>query len=388
MDKLGLKFKETEPYIIEMRRWFHAHPELSLQEKETSARIREELEKMGISVERLEPNYGLIGTIEGKAKGKTIMVRADIDALPVKEETGLEFASKNEGCMHACGHDAHIAMLLGVAKVLSEMKDELNGTVKLLFQVAEETGHGVQEVLEYIERTGGVDQIIGQHIWSTLPEGEVLLIPDAVFAGAEPFEFKIHGQGGHGARPDLAKDPIKALCDLVLQVSSIPTNYYDVLDHSVVSVGKISAGTMGNILPSEAYATGSIRYYKPGGGEIIKELVRRKCEGVGIIHDVEVECVLDGGIPPVINNHEMIERARTLVKDVDGLICSPQSEPISASDNYGVLIERYPGFYAILGAGSKDHYNYPQHHCKFDLVESSFRKGAEFMARYVTDFLK
>ena len=388
MGRVTKTYQEVEAYIIEMRRWFHAHPELSLEEKETSAKIKEELTKMGISFEELKPNYGIIATIEGVEKGKTIVVRADMDALPVKEETGLDFASENEGVMHACGHDAHVAMLLGTAKVLQELRNELHGTVKLLFQAAEEVGKGVEEALRYLDSIGGVDQVIGLHIWSTMPEGEILLIPGAVFAGGSGFECRIHGQGGHGARPDLVKDPIKAACDLVLQLASIPTNYYDVLDHSVVSVGTIQSGTAGNVFPSEAVIKGTTRYYKQGGAEKIEQVMADMCEGVGKIHGVDVELNCYSGVIPVLNNAGMIERAKVLVDDVEGLVVSPQTEPICAGDNFGYILEKYNGFYGVLGAGKKDEYNYPQHHCQFDIQETALRKGSEFMTRYVLDYLK
>lgn len=385
---IGKFFKEQEDYIIEMRRWFHRHPELSFEEEVTSNKIKEELDKMGVEYKLLEPNHGLVAIINGDKTNKTIAVRADIDALPVTEETGLEFTSENPGKMHACGHDAHIAMLLGAVRALNEVKDELNGRVVCVFQVAEEVGGGYKEVLEYFESIGGVDEVIGLHIWSTLPEGEILLIPGPVFAGAGGFKIDVIGQGGHGARPDLVKDPIKAACDLVLQLSAIPSNYYDVLDHSVVNVGLIQSGTMGNIFPSEAKLAGGFRYYKPGGAEVLRGHIRRMAEGVGKIHDVEFKFDFNDGVPTILNDPGMIERARVLVNDVDGLEVSPQTDPISASDNYGYLLEKYKGFYGILGAGSSSDYNYPQHHCQFDLIEDSFRKGSEFMTRYVIDFLK
>ncbi len=381
-------YDEQEAYIIEMRRWFHRHPEVSLQEKNTSAKIREELENMGIPYVELKPNYGIVATIQGGGQGKTIALRADIDALPVKEETGLVFQSENEGVMHACGHDAHIAMLLGAAKVLNEMKEELNGTVRCVFQVAEETGFGYQEVLDYFDSTGGVDAVAGLHIWSDVPEGEILLLPGSIFAGGVGYTVHIHGQGGHGGRPDLVKDPIKAACEMVLKFASIPSNFYDVLDHSVVNVGKIEAGTLGNIFPSEALIKGGFRWYKQGGDKIILEKMHQIAAGVGTIYGVEAEITLDGGVIPVSNNGEMIAQAKALVPEVEGLKLSAQTDPICAGDNFGYILDKYPGFYGVLGAGKPGEKVYPQHHCKFDLDERSFRKGSEFMARYAIAFLK
>lgn len=381
-------YDEQEAYIIEMRRFFHRHPEVSLKERNTSLKIQEELGRWGIPYEELKPNYGVVATIRGGKEGKTLALRADMDALPVKEETGLPFASENEGTMHACGHDAHVAMLLGAARVLNEVKDELAGTVKCVFQVAEETGQGYQEVLEYFKSIGGVDGVAGLHIWSAIPEGEILLIPGSVFAGGMGYHVEIRGEGGHGGRPDLVKDPIKAACELVLKYASIPSNFYDVLDHSVVNVGMIRGGTLGNIFPSEASISGGLRWYKKGGNKVILEKMEQLARGVGTMYGVECELHVDGGVPPVDNNGEMIARARTLVPLVEGLKVSAQTDPICAGDNFGYILEQYPGFYGILGAGKPGETIYPQHHCKFDVDEASFRKGSEFMARYAIDFLK
>lgn len=380
--------QEQEPYIIEMRRWFHRHPEVSFQEEKTSAKIQEELKNMGISYELLPPNHGVIATIKGElGEGKTLVLRADMDALPVCEDTGLEFASENEGVMHACGHDAHVAMLLGAAKVLNEQKGNFYGTVKLLFQVAEEIGGGYEEVMDYLDANGGADGFAGLHIWSAIPEGEILLLPQAIFAGGGGFTVTIHGQGGHGARPDLVKDPIKAACDLVLKLASIPSNFYDVLDHSVVTTCMVEAGTLGNIFPSEARITGTMRWFKMGGSKYIIEKIEQIAAGVGQIYGVDCEVSCKRGIEPIINNPEMIETAKKLVEYVDGLAVSEQTDPISASDNYGHFLAKYSGFYGVLGGGKRGEEIYPQHHRKFDIDEKSLRKGAEFMTRYALEFL-
>jgi len=381
-------FDNHEQEVIENRRWFHRHPEVPFEEKETSERICQKLEEMGIPYEKLLPNYGIVATIEGGKKGKTIALRADIDALPVSEETGLPFASENPGKMHACGHDAHAAMLLGAAYALNEVKQDLCGTVKCVFQVAEEIGGGYQEVLDYFENIGGIDGIIGLHIWSAIPEGQILLHPGAVFAGALGYTAKINGKGGHGARPDQTHDPIKAACELALKFASIPSNFYDVLDHSVVNVGIIQAGTLGNIIPPEAMLQGGMRWYKDGGGDKILEVMERMAEGVGIAHHVTCTVSTTGGVPPVVNNIPMIEKAKALLGDMDGLRIADQTDPICAGDNYGYMLQAYPGFYGILGGGKPDEEIYPQHHPKFDLDEKAFRKGAEFMTRYAINFLK
>ncbi|MFI3231655.1 MAG: M20 family metallopeptidase, partial [bacterium] len=375
---------ELENYIINHRRWFHMYPELSFEEEKTAEKIKEELTKLNIEYQELEGTYSLIGTISGNTNNskKVIGIRADFDALPIQEETNLEFTSKNDGVMHSCGHDAHTAMLLGTAKFLSENKDKIDGTIKLIFQAAEERSQGIQQVLDYFEETQAPDEVIGIHIWSGIEAGEVLLIPEAVFSGNGIIDYKIIGQGGHGARPDLVKDPIKASCDMVLHLSQIPSNYHDVLDNAVVSICCIEGGNTINVFPTDASIKGTYRYLKPMAGKSLREAVQRVARGIESLHDVKVISNSEDGIPPVYNNPEMIKKAIEITSDINGLEVSKQKEPISASDNYGKLLEKYNGIYAILGGKKLGETFYPHHHPKFDIDEGVLIKGAEFMTKY------
>ncbi len=385
---LAERFKQSEGYIIQMRRLFHSQPELSLHEEHTQSLIREQLSQMGIPCQELAPSFGLAGMICGSRPGRTIALRADIDALPVTEETGLPFQSQNPGVMHACGHDAHIAMLLGAARVLNQVKEELAGRVVLLFQAAEETGHGTQEALEYFDSIGGIDQIIGLHIWSEFEEGEILLLPGSVMAGGHGIAFHIKGMGGHGSRPDLVRDPIKAACDLVLKLSSIPSSYYNVLDHCAVSIGQFESGTAGNIIPGEARLKGTARYFKKDGAEAVNAIIRRFCQGTAACHGVEIEFSPTGSLAPVYNSPKAIELARSLVPSVEGLRLRAQQDPLSGSDNMGVLLDKYPGFYGILGGRNQAAgCSYPQHSSRFNIDEKALPKGAQFMAAYAVRYL-
>lgn len=380
-------FSALEAQIIAWRRWFHRFPELSLNEHQTSAKIRQELEQMGLLVTPLSPGTGLCAVLNGSAPGPTIALRADMDALPIKEQTSLSFSSENEGLMHACGHDGHIAMLLGAAQALTKQKDALSGRVVFLFQAAEEISQGHQEAIAFLDSIGGVDALLGLHLWSTLPEGEILLIPGAVFAGGGNFEITLKGQGGHGARPDLVRDPIKAACELVLKLAAIPANYYDVLDPAVCTTCQIQAGTASNIFPEQAVIKGTYRWFKPEGGERIEALLRRFTQAVALSHQVEAAIELGLALPPVMNDPALVKRARELVPKVPGLTLSPQTEPISASDNMACLLARWPGFYGILGAGGPEGSAFPHHHAQFDLKEEALIKGARLMTAFVTDFL-
>ncbi len=383
-------YAQIEDYIINLRRWFHMYPELSFEEKNTAKKIKEELSKLNISFEELNGTYSLIATISGKTNNsnKVIGIRADFDALPIHEETNLEFKSKNDGVMHSCGHDAHTAMLLGTAKLLAQNTDKIDGVVKLIFQAAEERSQGIQQVLDYFEENQAPDEVIGIHIWSAIDAGEVLLIPEAVFSGNGIIDYKIIGQGGHGARPDLVKDPIKAACDMVLHLSQIPSNYHDVLDNAVVSICSIQAGNTINVFPTEATIRGTYRYLKPLSDKSLRSAVQKVASGIECLHDVKLIANTEDGIPPVYNNPEMIEKAIEITKSISGLEVSSQKEPISASDNYGKLLEKYKGIYAILGGKKLNEKFYPHHHPKFDIEEGVLIKGSDFMSSYVLDFLK
>ena len=291
---------QNEDYIIEMRREFHMHPELSYQEERTSRRICEELEKMNIQYE-VVGRRNVIGIINKNKAGKKIAIRADIDALPVCEEVDLPFKSQTPGVMHACGHDGHTAMLLGIAKSLNELKDELNGSVYLCFQVAEEVGGGAaEECVEYLQAHGGVDQAIGTHLMAQMPVGLIGIPDGAMMAGNTGFKIKVHGVGGHGSRPDLAVDPIRPACDILLKVQAIPVNRHDPFSTVVVSPCMINAGTKNNIIPNDAEIEGNLRFFKAGEDIEVIDLMRKIAENVAAAYGctAEVERVVMAPSPP------------------------------------------------------------------------------------------
>jgi amidohydrolase len=365
------------------------HPELSLKEVWTSAKIKEELAGMGIPSEIIPGTHSLVGVVEGVAPGKTVALRADIDALPMQEENDVSYKSRVDGAMHACGHDAHIAMLLGAASVLNELRTSFKGKVMLCFQSAEEIGFGASEVIDYLESKGGVDQVIALHIWASIKEGTIMLLDGPTMAGVAGFEINVKGQGGHASRPDLANEPIKPACDLVLKITSIPSNFYDVLDHSVVHVGMIQGGTQGNIFPNQAFLRGGYRFFKPEGKERIMTHIKSIAAGVAQAYNVDLQVdYLGGSCPPVINHHEPIARARNLVSQVECLKVDDTLQPICASDNYAYFLLKYPGFYGFLGAMNEEKgIIWTQHNTRFDIDEAALRKGYEFMCRYALNFL-
>lgn len=375
-----------EPYIIAIRREFHMYPEPSSEEERTSARIQEELSLMDVPYEVLSDRT-VIGTITGCSDGKTLAIRADIDALSIKEENDLPYKSKIDGVMHACGHDAHAAMLLGTAKILMKIKEKLKGTVKVIFHVAEETGGGYQEILNYFEKTGGTDCLIATHVWSGLESGTISIEAGAKMAGAMPFLIEVTGRGGHGSRPDQSISPILPLCDIVMKLPYIPQYLHNALETSVVSVGTINAGTARNTIPDKAQAEGGIRYFSPEAKVAIPALLKQICENTASAYGAEATVTIGNGIVPVVNDKECVRLARETVQEMDVLELMPY-EQICASDCYGMLLQKYPGCYCFLGIkNEKKGIVQEQHSSLYDIDEDVMKLNCELMCRYALKYL-
>ena len=270
--------QEVEPYVIAMRREFHANPEISFHEVRTTARIREELDKLGIPHETVGSG-NVVGLLDTGRPGKTLSIRADIDALPMEEaDKTTPYCSKVDGVMHSCGHDGHAAMLLGTAKVLAQIQEELTGKIYFCFQVAEEVGGGAGEIVQYLKEQGGVDCSIGTHLDGGSDAGVIHLPDGPLMAGAELFEIEVKGVGGHGSRPDKAVDPIKPACDILLRIASIPAQYHNPFDTCVISPCQIHGGSANNIVPQSVKIGGNIRFFKYGDNDKLLERIRMVAE--------------------------------------------------------------------------------------------------------------
>ena len=376
-----------EQYVIDMRREFHENPELSHHEERTVRRIREELDKLGIPNITVGHN-NVIGTLEGGKPGKKIAIRADIDALPVAEANEVPYKSKVEGVMHACGHDGHAAMLLGTAHVLSEIRDQLCGTVYLCFQVAEEIGAGADEIVAYLGSIGGVDQAIGTHLAGGDPAGVINLPDGPMMAGALGFEITVKGVGGHGSRPDRAVDPVKPACDIVLKIAMIPAQYHNPFDTCVVSPCQITAGNKNNIIPETAEMRGTIRYFKEEALDRTLELVEQISRDIAASYDATATLTYSRGKTiPVDNDAASIAAAREVVENIDGLTAI-QAPKLMGSDNFADFVHAFPGFYCFMGAGfDGPDGSLPNHHPRFTLDEKAFRLGVEFLTGCAVKFL-
>jgi amidohydrolase len=363
-------------------------PELSFKETETSKKVQAELTRLGIPYEISGDGLSLIGIIEGAKPGRRLALRADMDALPMQEEIDKPYKSKTDGVAHTCGHDAHMAMLLGAASVLESRKETLAGTVYLLFQSAEEFGGGAPDLAKQLAEKGGVDRVVSLHIWASIPVGELMLLPGAAMSGLLAFRFTFKGQGGHGSRPDLVKDPLKPSCDLALKLSAIPANFVDAMDNTVVHVCEVGGGTAVNIFPETAKVGGGARFFKLASGEKIREAVLRMAQGVADAYGVELETWITPVLPPIVNDAVATEDARRVLAQMQGLSLHAAELPLAASDNISILLQAFSGVYGILGAANAEKgIDFQQHSPQFDIDEDALALGTEFMVRCAEDFL-
>lgn len=387
MDIKSLAEKYND-YIIERRRFYHSIPELSFEETKTTKEIKENLEAMGIEVETFPDYYGLVGTIRGAQPGKTVMLRADIDALPVEEHTSLDYASTN-GNMHACGHDAHISMLLGASKILSDMKNELKGTVKLLFQSAEESCYGAKY---YVENgvLDGVDAIFGMHIWGTLDAPYFNLEAGNRMASVDNFKITVDGVSSHGSAPHLGKDAVIAASSIIMNIQTIVSRMNDPLNPLVVSIGTIKGGQRFNIIANHVEMEGTIRTHSRKVRTEIEGFLRNIIESTAKALGCNARLDYSYYDDPVINEHEDINSiVRNAAVKLYGEECLKEMPKLMGSEDFSCLTEKVPGFYGFIGTRNEEKgYIYTNHNDKFTVDESVLHRGAALYAQFAHDFLE
>ncbi|MEY8337592.1 amidohydrolase [Lachnospiraceae bacterium 62-35] len=381
--------KEQEQYVIGCRRWLHAHPELSLQETETTKYIKEQLENMGISVQTYDDITGCIGTIEGGKPGKTVMLRADIDALPIQENPGKSYCSVNPGVMHACGHDCHAAMLLGAAKILNEHRGELKGTVKLLFQMAEEVGRYSEE---YITRGAlkGVDAIFGMHVWAGMERNTASFEPGERMACSDRFNIRIQGKAAHGSAPHMGRDAVLAAAACVMALQTLSSRINDPQNSLVVTVGMMNGGTKENILADSVELVGTVRAFnrefRSSMPERIEKVVKPVAEGYGC----SAECSYYFGPSPLINDwDELTELAQEAAKKELGEDCLKHLPKMTGAEDFSSYLEHVPGVYGYIGFHNKEEgVECTHHHPSFDVDESVLCHGTGIYAQFAVDYLE
>lgn len=387
MKNLIDEINKNKDYVINLRRYFHENPELSWKEVNTSKRIQKEMDEMGIPYEIIK-EIGVIGHIKGKGEGKKLGIRSDIDALPVKEETGLPFASKNEGVMHACGHDAHISILLGTAKILNDLKDEFNGEILIIFQPAEEyIQDSGAKYLSQVPEIKSLDRIIGLHIWGDIDSGSASLKEGPIMASADTFDIYIKGISGHGASPHKSIDPIIAGSMVVNALQTIVSRENDPLEPQVISVTAFNSGNSKNVIPETAHLEGTTRSFNNDLRSKYKREMQRVLEGVAITTRAEIELDYHDGTPATVNEKESTEMGKEVAKEVfkNGFIEDyPQ---LMGGEDFAKYLLNIPGCFLLLGGASKKG-KIAQHNEKFDIDEDALLLGIEYFIKYALKYLK
>ena len=368
------KINQITSEIIQWRRDFHKHPELGLEEFRTSKIIAKQLESFGLVVESGVGKTGIIGTLHGKNDGKTIALRADMDALPIQEKSNVPYKSVNNGIMHACGHDGHIAMLLGVAKILSQKKQNLSGNVKFIFQPAEE-GFGGARLMIDDDALQRVDEIYGAHLWNVLPVGQISAQPGPIMAQAGKFGISILGKGGHGASPHESDDVIVALSHLILQMQTIVSRNTNPQESTVISVGKIHAGSNFNIIADQAYLEGTHRSFTLENFQMIKNRIMEIIAGIEKSFSVSINFEWTDGYPPTVNYAKQTQKINVIASkyaNIENKIVSMGGE------DFAYYLQQIPGCFFLIGsAPNSDDLTATPHHCShFDFDEKAMLIGA------------
>ena len=377
---------ELEAQAIAWRRHLHAHPELSFEEHETSAFLFELLGGLdGLELER-PTETSLVAIMRTGRPGKTLALRADIDALPIQEETGLEFASENPGVMHACGHDGHTAMLLATLNALHERRDELTGEIRFIFQHAEELGPGGAGQLVEAGVMDGVDMVIGAHLFSLDELGKVGVLCGPHTAASDVFTFEIRGKGGHGASPHESIDPVTAAAQVVSGLQHVVSRGVDPIERAVVSVTQIHAGTADNIIPESVDLRGTVRTFSPEVRAAVRSSMERFAKGIAEAHGCTSTFEYEEGYDCVVNDEAAAALVEAAVREELGDDAFFVPPPIMGGEDFSAYLQAAPGAFFIVGAGGEDYY--PHHHPRFDWDESAMRSGIAVFTRLALDYLK
>lgn len=378
--------------LVELRRDFHAHPELGFREVRSAQKIADYLSALGLAVRDGIAETGVTALLEGGKKGRTLLLRADMDALPIEEETGLSFASQNKGVMHACGHDAHMASLLVAAKILCDKKEDLAGSVRFVFQPNEEVAGAARMIEEgALLTTPSVDGAMALHVWSGIPSGKMGLSSGPVMAAMDEFRLVLNGRGGHTGAPHKALDPILGAVNFVGALQMIQTREIDVLSPTSIVVGAIHAGGQAsNVIPEMAELTGTVRYLYAGGAHTAEHpLIRfeRVLKGTCVAHGLTYALNWIPSNSCLVNDDKManlLENVGVGILGADGVI----PYRCMAGEDFSEFACKVPSVFAFVGTGNVlKGTNYPQHHSKFDIDEDALPLIVELFVRFTRRFL-
>ena len=373
------------PETVELRRRIHRHPELSGCERRTQALVMDRLRALGLAPEAVA-DTGVVCDVAGTGEGPVVALRADMDALPLDEQTNVEWISQEPGCMHACGHDMHTAALLGAASLLARHRDAFRGRVRLLFQPDEEMNGGAQRMID-AGCLAGVSAVFGAHVAPELRCGSVAFCPGKAYAASNPFDIVVRGSGAHGAEPHLGVDALEAACAVVEQLQTIVSREVSPLEPAVITVGSLHAGTAGNILAEEARLSGILRCYGPGMRARLTERIRQVAAQTAAARRATAETTIHWSYGGVINDPEATRFAQAEARRLLGAASVEDYPPTLTTEDFGAFLERTPGTFWHLGVGREGAENAPLHSPRFDPDERALAAGMAMHAALAVGWL-
>lgn len=382
--------KEISDWIIELRRELHRHPELMYEEVKTSALVRRELDNLGIPYKSPIAKTGVLASI-GNGNGPCVALRADMDALPIHEETDVEFKSEIDGKMHACGHDCHTAMLLGAAKILKSKESEINGTVKLFFQPAEEGGAGGKLMRdEGALENPKVERIFGLHVWPQMPTGQIGSKKGTFLAATSFLDLTIKGVGGHAAVPHLTRDPVLTSAQIITNLQSVISRELDPLDSGVVSISAIHGGMAANVIPSEVKILGTLRSLTMDGLKGLQRRVKEIAEKIAEAHECEAIVEYPGNdYPPTVNDGDMWDFAKNIGNDMLGEENVNELDAVMGGEDFAYYTEQVKGCFVVLGVQNKEiDAIYSVHHPMFKADEQALHIGTALHTTFALNSLE
>lgn len=387
-DQLLAEAHELAPQVIAWRRHLHQHPEVAFKEHETAGFIHQQLDALhGLEITRPTPT-SVLARLVGALPGPVIAVRADIDALPILEENEVAYRSRTPGAMHACGHDGHAAIALGLATLLTAHREHLRGEVRFIFQHAEELAPGGADELVACGVMNGVRQVIGLHLWSTLPFGLIGLVSGPAMAAPDTFQCSVIGKGGHAAVPQETVDPIAVGAQLVTALQHIASRVVDPLEPIVVSVTQFIAGSAFNVIPTSAYLAGTVRTFDAALRSRVPVIMERIIKGITDAHGASYSFSYERGYRPVVNDPALTERLVQVVTRTFGTDTLTDLRPTMGGEDFSAYQQKAPGVFAFIGAGNVGAgIEFPHHHPRFQIDERALDLGLRYFTAAILDLL-
>lgn len=392
MSDEGIKAEAArlEPQMVAWRRAIHRRPELAFEETETASLVAERLRVLGCEVHEKIASTGVVGILRAarRPSAPAVLLRADMDALPIEEAPGRDYGSEVPGKMHACGHDGHVAMLLGAATLLAARRAELPRDVVLCFQPGEEGAGGALRMIEAgaLDLAGPVGEAFAIHLWSPFPEGTVYVRSGPALAAQDEFTARFAGRGGHGAMPHRATDPIVAACQAVAALQAVVSRSVDPLEAAVITVGSIHGGSAPNVIPDAAEIRGTLRSFAADVRGLLRRRLREVLEGTARAGGCGLELDLRQGYPTVVNDPGAVEKVWRAAREAVGAARLFEPPPLAVSEDFAYFLERVPGALILLGAGDASRgIDAPHHSPRFDIAESALKVGAELLVRVALD---